>query len=133
MKKLSLYVFLGLMFCNVVFAEVYYCLEEKTVGFDRGENYKVTTFIPQKFVVDINFDLKKIVTNETEIPYMGFNPYISSKCIISKNRIYCINQLGTSFVFNKKSNEFHFSSLYMDNEKTTDDIWLSYGKCSKFE
>ncbi len=122
-----------MIWCNVGFAEVYYCIEEKNVGFDRNENFEVTNFITKKFVVDINFDLNKIVTNEPEIPYMGFDRHISSKCITYENRIFCINVLGTSFVFNKKSNEFHYSSLYMHNIKTNDDIWLSYGKCSKFE
>ena len=88
----------------------------------------------RKFMVDIDFELNKIITDEeVDDLYLGFAYYVPSECLTSKDRIYCINDLGSSFVFNRNTNNFNFSNLYMhNNNSTTDDIWVSYGKCSRF-
>ena len=126
--------FFVLFFSSLVFADVYYCIEEKVVGFDNSENMKISSFKPKKFMVDIDFELNKIITDEeVDDLYLGFAYYVSSECLTSKDRIYCINDLGSSFVFNRNTNKFNFSNLYMHNNNlTTDDIWVSYGKCSRF-
>ena len=125
--------FFVLSFSSLVFADVYYCIEEKVVGFDNSENMKISSFKPKKFMVDIDFELNKIITDEeVDDLYLGFAYYVSSECLTSKDRIYCINDLGSSFVFNRNTNNFNFSNLYMHNNNlTTDDIWVSYGKCSR--
>ena len=126
--------FFVLSFSSLVFADVYYCIEEKVVGFDNSENMEISSFKPRKFMVDIDFELNKIITDEeVDDLYLGFAYYVSSECLTSKDRIYCINDLGSSFVFNRNTNKFNFSNLYMHNNNlTTDDIWVSYGKCSRF-
>tara|TARA_B100000965_G_scaffold87630_1_gene71075 strand:+ start:470 stop:865 length:396 start_codon:yes stop_codon:yes gene_type:complete len=125
--------FFVLFFSSLVFADVYYCIEEKVIGFDNSDNMKISSFKPKKFIVDIDFELNKIITDEEDDGfYLGFSYYISSECLISEDRIYCINDLGSSFVFNRNTKKFNFSNLYMHNNVTTDDIWMSYGKCSRF-
>ena len=126
--------FFVLFFSSLVFAEVYYCIEEKVVGFDNSENMEISSFKPRKFMLDIDFELNKIITDEeVDDLYLGFAYYVPSECLTSKDRIYCINDLGSSFVFNRNTNNFNFSNLYMhNNNSTTDDIWVSYGKCSRF-
>ena len=124
--------FFILFFSSLVFADVYYCIEEKVVGFDSSDNMKITTFKPRNFMVDINFELNKIITDEDDA-YLGFAPFISSECLTAKDRIYCINNLGTSFIFNRNTKKFNYSNLYMHNDRlTTDDTWTSYGRCSRF-
>ena len=126
--------FFILFFSSLVFADVYYCIEEKVVGFDGSDDMKITSFKPRNFMVDIDFELKKIITDEDEDDfYLGFASFISSECLTYEDRIYCINEIGSSFVFNRNTKKFNFSNLYMHNNNlTTDDIWVSYGKCSRF-
>ena len=58
MKKLSLYVFLVLMFCNVGFAEeiVIYCTEQESTGYHTSSKpYKSSDFYLERFTAKVDF------------------------------------------------------------------------------
>ena len=114
-----------------VIADTYYCVADKSIGFERSQGMKATKFIPEKFIIEIDYELQKIKEDEDD-DYWGFISVISQSCVIYEGIINCINDLGSSFVFSKQTKVYYASSLYLRNTALTDDIWMSYGSCSKF-
>ena len=127
----TLLILFVLFFSSSVFADTYYCVADKSIGFERSQDMKATTFKPEKFIIEIDYELKKIKEDEDD-DYWGFISVISQSCVIYKGIINCINDLGSSFVFSKQTKVYYASSLYLRNTGLIDDIWMSYGSCSKF-
>ena len=120
-----------LLFSSSVVAEKYYCVTDSQVGFKRSQDMKVVSFKPGKFIIEIDYELKKI-KEDTDNYYWGFISVVSQSCIVYQGIINCINDLGASFVFSKQKKVFYASSLYLRNADSLDDIWMSHGSCSKF-
>ena len=134
MKKLSLYIFLVLMWCNVGFAEVYYCSEFGSTGFLPNHNggYKTTNFNLQKFKAKIDFENKSYESKDSDF-------LISSSqgegCIGSNWVMTCYNTIGDTIRLSKEDDgtvKFAQSYLYGWTGKYANQISVSYGTCEKF-
>ena len=72
MKKLSLYIFLGLFIFNSAYAEVYYCTDGANTGFNsKKDSYGTYSedsvyFKPQRFTEHINFGKEILTSNESQ-------------------------------------------------------------------
>ena len=70
MKKLSLYIFLGLFVFNSAYAEVYYCTDGALTGFNsKKDSYGTYSqdsvyFKAKRFTADINFEKSQFGTKE---------------------------------------------------------------------
>jgi hypothetical protein len=119
--------FFVLFFSSSLVAEVFYCTEDNAVGYDRTNNLNFTTFKPTRFIVNIDFELKKIETDE-----LGFSKLLPQECLENKGALNCINAYGTAFLYNIKRKDFVLLEAYLKDGITTDDIILSKGNCEKF-
>ena len=120
-----------LLFSFPLYAEIYYCTEDDRVGFKKNNNNKVTEFQLQKFTIKIDIKNKTVSTEEdNETVYYG--SYTNSECITYfESEIYCINDLGDAFTFNKNTNNFKIAQM-INTDRDIDDPSISQGTCSKF-
>ncbi len=129
----TLFTLLVLFFSSTLFAEVYYCVEENATGFDGGNNYKNTVFDEIKFTGKIDFE--KLIFESKDLIF-NTTMFANEVCVNGwrNNFMQCMNGEGASIVFNKKNLNFVYSQGfgYVHDKKNTDDLILSYGKCSKF-
>ena len=132
MKKLSLYVFLGLFVFNSAYAEVYYCTDGALTGFNsKTDSYGVYSedssyYKPKRFTANINFE--KLQFDAKGL--IGFT--FSATCEtagISENRMTCISRTMTELISIKKDNLEYVRS---ENYGGGDSILVGYGKCEKF-
>jgi len=130
-KMKTFLVLFVLLFSSSVFAETYYCVEEGHVGFDRSQKMKMTEFNTYNFKIDIDYELQKIKEDKNDY-YFGFISAIQQSCVVYLGIINCINDVGSTFIFSEHSQVFYSSSLYLRNSINPDDVWMSYGSCSKF-
>ena len=129
----TLLILFVLLFSSSVFAEVYFCSEKYSIGFDKSDNMKSQEFKLRNFTININFKQNTISTDEAQDDiYLGFDEFIPSECVMfGSSEIYCINSLGVAFSFNEKIKKFNYASILKDDENE-DDEWISSGTCSKF-
>jgi len=119
MKKLSLYIILGLMFCNVGFAESYVCKDNKT------STNTVGTYIWERTSKDY-FSLREINGNQK----ISFDIYYEDQ-----NAILLIatlpNRLGVAIILLNK-NDLTYGASQFDHPFDNYDIddYVS-GKCDK--
>ena len=128
--KFFLIIFI-LLVPNIVFGNtsfVYFCSEEKHVGFKVSKDHKIGTFPLKRFKILIDFDKRKIVSKK-----LYFEPHNHTTCLLqsSGNTIYCMNSIGSNFSFNKKILKFVRSSDFIHPDYD-DDFSISYGYCEKF-
>ena len=130
MKKLLIpLISILLLPLSVNAADVYYCSEDGSTGFNPIKNYEQVNFNEQKFKVMIDFENETIVSTD-----ILFLEDIRTKCFFEdsiSNAIYCISEVGTVLSVNKTNLRFFRSSIYNDNAPT-DSIVVSYGSCQKF-
>ena len=126
MKNFFLMIFL--IFPSIVYGNAYYCVEEKSTGYDVSKNHKITRFKTQKFQIKIDFENYNI-----RVRKFFYEPHIPSTCLFSdiSNTMYCLNNIGQFFSINKKTLKFVRSVNYI-NPKFDDDNLISYGYCEKF-
>ena len=130
MKKLSLYVFLGLMFCNVGFAEnkVLECLL-----WDHYYNEKVRVWsniprgMPNKYKLKIEDDNLNIYDYSLEtyhrVPYEII--YQTEDSIVALNVTYVLDESVTTIHYSKKNG--HVVEMSSSNEEMV--ISMSEGYC----
>ena len=120
-----------LFFSSFVYAEIYYCIEDDRVGFNKDNNNQVTEFILQKFKIRIDIKNKTVVTEEdSENIYFGSSA--KTECVTYlESEIYCINDLGDAFTFNKNTNNFKVAQM-INTDKDRDDPSISQGSCFEF-
>jgi len=142
MKKLSLYIFLGLFVFNSVYAEVYYCTDGAITGFNsKKDSYGIYSedsvyFKPERFSANINFEKLQFGTNELnaflQIKQDDGTIYFDAKCEMgrgSKTQMGCISADNTElFSIRKDSLEYVRSRNFGGG----DSIFIAYGKCEKF-
>ena len=120
-----------MLFSFPLYAEIYYCTEDDRVGFKKDNNNQVTEFQLHKFTIKIDIKNKIVSTEEdNETVYYGSSAY--SECITYfESEIYCINDLGDAFIFNKNTNIFKIAKM-INSDRDIDDPSISQGTCSKF-
>ena len=120
-----------LFFSFALSAEVYFCVEDDRVGFNKDNNNQVTEFILQKFKIRIDIKNKTVVTEEdSENIYFGSSA--KTECVTYlESEIYCINDLGDAFTFNKNTNNFKVAQM-INTDKDRDDPSISQGSCFEF-
>ena len=121
-----------LIFPSLVFGsneKIYYCSDEKLIGFRPSKNYKVADFIPIRFKLYMYVKEKKI--KSAEILFTG-NPSWDFCMTNKKNKeLYCYNQIGSSFALNTKTLKYHRSYI-INTDTPEDDIRIGHGKCEIF-
>jgi len=123
MKKILILLF-SILALSSNASEVYYCSDDGRIGFKTAQNFKIGKFGKEKFKIMIDFENKNIIS-ET----LGFNGLAVTKCVIYDDNLYCINDYGESFSFNKKNSRFMRSSMI---NAVVDDVTLAHGMCEKF-
>ena len=63
MKKLIFIILLFMLPFSVNAADVYYCSENETIGFDPKNNYKTLNYKVDKFKILIDFENENVVSN----------------------------------------------------------------------
>ena len=129
MKYFFLFVFF-LLPMNFSFAgEVHYCSEGYVVGFDPKNSYEVGKYTTRRFKAYIDFDDKKIVSEEIYFKKTSIN-----KCIYDgyNTTLYCLNDYGSAIAINKKTLKFHLSNIFNNGSNQRDEIYISHGTCEKF-
>ena len=120
-----------LFFSFALSAEVYFCVEDDRVGFNKDNNNQVTEFILQKFKIRIDIKNKTVVTEE-DSENIYFGSFANTECVTYlESEIYCINDLGDAFTFNKNTNNFKVAQM-INTDKDRDDPSISQGSCSEF-
>ena len=120
-----------LFFSFALSAEVYFCVEDDRVGFNKDNNNQVTEFKLQKFKIIIDVKNKTVVTEE-DSENIYFGSFANTECVTYlQSEIYCINDLGDAFTFNKNTNNFKTASM-INTDNDLDDPSISQGTCSKF-
>ena len=122
--------FIVLFFSSSAFSETYHCVEKDAIGFD-GKTYKNTNFNLIKFIAEIDFNrlLFEAADILLDTKLNAHNCYNNWK----DSSMQCINGEGTSFSINKKNLNFVVSNGfgYVHDKNNEDDLFISYGKCSK--
>ena len=124
--------FLIFLFCfsTSVFAEVFYCYEEDSIGFDKDQNKTKEEFTLENFTFDIDFENETVLSLSDQHKYLGFIESVSTECTVYENEeMYCINVIGTAFSFNKNTLKFKIAKIF-NSKKDSDDDSISYGVCS---
>ena len=124
--------FLIVLFClsTSVFAEVFYCYEENSIGFDKDQNSTKEKFTLENFTFDIDFKNETMISLSEQHKYLGFVKAVGTECIVYENEeMYCINVIGTAFSFNKNTLIFKIAKI-LNSKKNIDDDSISYGMCS---
>ena len=114
MKKISFYVFLALIWCNVGFSEIYACSGDLT-RFDRpGEIENKIYKRYGKFFYN-HYDWKFLINfeNDKQIHLIKVSSGLSIFAVI----------------IDKQTKEFSESFLSVDNARKNENIPLMYGKC----
>ena len=142
MKKLFLYIFLGLLWCNVVLAieleelyptgpdEVYYCVDNYAAGFPDSSLDKIdgtiVRFQPQKFKVKFMYSKSKMIMIEDsyEVNFETDNEY----------KIFYHNGFDETIVFRHKKWEENENIRHYVRSHTLpgDSLYVAQGKCDKF-
>tara|TARA_B100000579_G_C21998869_1_gene474262 strand:+ start:23 stop:451 length:429 start_codon:yes stop_codon:yes gene_type:complete len=142
MKKLSLYVFLGLFIFNSGYAEVYYCTDGAITGFNsKKDNYGTYSedsvyFTPKRFTANINFEKFQFGTKDIvgflQIQRDDGTEYFASTCEgggYAGEKMSCVGSSTTQLItIEKDSLKYVRSSNYGGG----DSIFIAYGKCEKF-
>jgi len=111
---------------------VYYCSDNKVVGFEPKDSFKTTSFTEEKFKAKIDFEKKEVISKE-----MFFIKDFQQACLVneylppSMQSILCVSELGNSFTFYPESGYYARSNL-LNDKKPSDSIAVGYGTCEKF-
>ena len=120
-----------LIFSFSLYAENYYCTEDDRVGFKKDNNNQVTEFQLHKFTIKIDIKNKTVSTEEdSETVYYGSSA--NTECVTYfESEIYCINDLGDAFTFNKNTNNFKIAQM-ISTDRDLDDPSISQGSSFEF-
>ena len=130
MRSLVLFIFFIFISTSThASAEVFYCVEEKSIGFkDKNEdnNYIETNFYPERFKAKINFERPFFESSDLSF-------YASqTECSDYGDFIQCTS-FGYSININKKNYNFVVSQGFGHaGGSKKDSINIAYGTCEKF-
>ena len=113
MSKLSLYIFLILIWCNVGFAEIYACSADLT-RFGRPGEVETKIYVREGNFFYNNHDWKFDIYKE------------------DRKEIHLITGTRTSMliaIINKETNEFTEGYLSIEDSKENEQVSNTYGKC----
>ena len=130
MKKLLGIIFLSLLLCNSVLADVYYCVDKAITGF-KHENgdYRVAKYRPEKFKAKIDFDESTFESKDINMDYQVSCLKLSSQ----KYSMTCASSFGDVFTIEgDKSSIDSFDYIRGKTFGRTDSIYITYGNCEKF-
>ena len=128
MRKLFLICVLCLS--TSVFAEVFYCYEEDSIGYDKDHNSTKEEFNLENFTFEIDFENETVLSVSEQHKYLGFVEAVDTECTVYKDEeMYCINVIGTAFSFNKNTLKFKIAKIF-NSKKDSDDDSISFGVCS---
>ena len=123
---------LVIFYSQSLFAKVYYCIEEDSIGYDGADNYKIVNFQKERFTADIDFKNTSIIAHDIMLD----SSLLTHSCAKGADDtiMQCMNGWGYSFSINVKNLKFVISRgySYVDDSPTDDDLALSYGKCELF-
>ncbi|MDC1047541.1 hypothetical protein OAQ96_02515 [Alphaproteobacteria bacterium] len=129
MKIFLILVFL--FFSNSVFADVYYCVEDKIVGIKNPDYNEIVRFPERRFKLKI--DLENLEVESLDILFVS---RLNGSCKINNNKnnrlLICDNGGGLNFTINLESKEFVHSSGFGYLLNQNDDVYFSIGKCELF-
>ena len=130
MKKILVLLFSILILPFSVYAsDVYYCVEDDSIGFDPNKNFEKMNYSEDKYKIMIDFENKKITSNDILMNPSRVNQTCSYDAVHST--LYCSNMLGKVFSINEINLRFIYGKIY-NRVDLTDDIFISYGTCDKF-
>ena len=116
---------------STIFAEVYYCVERDSTGFDGANNYVRVDFNTNRFSVDIDFNNLSLSAPKIMID-TNLKGHVCSQD--DGEIMQCINSWGFSFTINMRNLKFVKSAGlgYVYGQKSEDDLNVSYGQCELF-
>ena len=141
MKKLSLYVFLGLFIFNSTYAEVYYCTDGAITGFaSKKDSYGTYSedsvyYKPERFTAHINFEKLQFGTKELyeflQIKRDDGTTLFAATCEwgFGQYHMGCVSNNKTALFSIRVENLEYVRSR---NYGGGDSILIAYGKCEKF-
>ena len=110
------------------YSGVYYCSDKNTIGFHPSSNFEVYSFEEKKFKAKIDFEKKDFISKE-----LFLNDFVPKTCSVNdSSTIKCHRTDGATFTFNPESGYFVRSQFFLDKNKPSDSIYISYGTCEKF-
>ena len=117
--------------------EVFYCISNKTIGFDPKENFRVKNYVPERFKIKINVDKKYIISEDLGYKQRHFENgdafCIEENKWLLKREWKCINFLSNAITIDIETLRFNYSYIPVYNEESVnDDIILSFGQCERF-
>ena len=83
MRKLFLICVLCLS--TSVFAEVFYCYEEDSIGYDKDQNDTKEEFNLENFTFDIDFENETVLSVSEQHKYLGFVEAVDTECTVYKD------------------------------------------------
>ncbi len=124
---------------SAVSETVLYCSPELSTGFYKdkiSKKWGTTVFEPVRFTVKLNNDSKVVVIKLStmvtkRMPCLVFNHRFTKE----DNNIFCDNDEGTTFIYNKANNKFLYSSIDIFSYTSNiagDSVGIFAGKCEKF-
>ena len=121
-----------ILYSPFVFGQVYYCDEQDVIGFENDNGFTQTEYDELRFTADIDFDKLYFKSEDFHI----ITDYDGHVCVNDFQNKYmqCVNGFGSSITINKKNLKFVYSIGlgHILDDKNSDDLVLSYGKCSLF-
>ena len=120
-----MFIFATIFATNTTAKQILYCVDDIVTGFKRSENV-VTRYNEVRFPIEIDFENLSIKSEKIFL----INP-VCRNGYDSYHVLYCITRMGISFSFNKITNQFARSSVFI-NEKYDDSLYIAKGKCEKF-
>ena len=110
---------------SIYASDVYYCVDDDATGFNPKENLAIKRFKLDKFKIMIDFEQKVVQSSD-----LFFQSPVISTCIVYRDDLNCINDMGRTFIINKRTLKFYRSTMYSPG--TEDSVVMSHGNCEKF-
>ena len=108
---------------------VFYCSEDKKIGFDPADAYEVFDYNEARFKAYIDFKREEFASDE-----IWFKNNAKIKCMYDEysQSLYCLSDYGSAISIHEGSLKFHLSNIYNSGLEQKDDIYISHGFCEKF-
>ena len=132
MKNILYTIILSFLFSSVCLAEIYYCAEEASTGFENANSRKPITFQSiKRFTIEIK-DGQAYSESILFHPDLPQPPCIINELDDGSTHVSCTNWRGfTTFTLNLNTMVFSLSYAYITNA-SEDSVFISLGNCEKF-
>ena len=118
-----------LFFSSMIHADVYYCLEEDSIGFIPSENFRQANYTEDRYTIKIDSEKLTIASDDIGMPE-GHST--CKKYFYHENVLQCNSPIGgRDFTLNLNTLIFTYTATYITDEMN-DGLVLSWGKCEKF-